>query len=655
MALLSAILIEGGYVTSRYERGQRPVIFAGSGIRRVAFKGYSFNGGADRTLSAASYDVHLDWEPYASGVRQADGRGVFDLDLDALAEGWHWLDIIAPGTGENAVPLPFYVRKGARAEPQLLMPVLTHSHAMVQPTVTQQEELVLRIPAAEAGAIHFGMVPARFAPTAVPLLPRQCPPFVGSSTDPSKIDPARELAMTAIVPVRDHDVHRATITADGVMTTSGAEPYDYSAVIAKTPVWALLDGPRGVGTVTCPMHLQIGRNGKAYAMEPWRAVRVAADGYVTTLFGWRHKTPPSNWQSPQDLELVGDWSAVPPSRHGMHEAWGFAWDERTTLENTAAAVIPAEGNERPHLVGDWFAGPVLYVADTQQNRILRVEFDGARHATPAKVTEHIGGLSDPWDVVYYRGELFVSERTAHRIAVYDAKTGAFLRVFAQGAALGYVDFNRKPRLNAGVTLAQARAQDVVLPEGLYVLNGKLYSGSLAQRAISVFDIESTGPRPALLAFYPLDGMLDGNSFFVKLAVSDGTFYEEGTMFVDHWSVGRHGAPNVIRPDGVQLPLLPGRVGLGTHWQSGGYATACAVKDGRVLFGFVQEGLLQISKALPTDQPMPAAVPAGALDYWRRGFRERYGVHGFGHYGEPLPWGTTPEIDAYLTYCGHRKA
>lgn len=630
-----AILIEGGFITSRYERNQRVVIWAGSGVRRIEVIRYDFTAGGSRApLQASEYRLKIDGTVRAVATRTGDSV-FFDVDQDGLSEGWHWLDVEG-GPNETTIPQPIYRRRGDRAVAQTQMPILTHSYDMLFPTFGFHEERIMSVPAAERTTIHYGMVPARFEPTVQALAPRECPPFATAV-------PASDLVCTQVVPCRTSDLHRPTVTADGVMTTSGTQCYHYADFVAATPLFPLLDGPRGRGTVAGATHLQVGRGGKIYGVDPWRFFRIDTDGTIVTLAGWRQRTPMANYSGPQNLELVGDWSSIPPSRHGFHEAWGMAWDERTLAVNESAPPIPSEGNEKPHQTG-----PVAFISDTQNNRILRIEFSATSRSVPPKVTEFITGLGDPWDCVYSQGVLYVSERTRHRIAAYDATTGAFQKVVISGENLGFVDPQRKPRLNAGVTLDAVRAQPCVAPEGLYLRGRSLYFGSRLMEQVREVNLD-TGAVVRRQDIY-----CDGNSVYAKIAVSDGTFGPEGTIFVVTWSARKYGYPHAYLPNGDEWGFM-GNPRLGTMWGDAGYPTAVAVGQGRLVVGNVSEGLNMVSFALPTDRTMPRQAGAGALEYWRRGYRRSHGFSGWGHYGLPLPWGITPDIDAFLEYCGHRRA
>lgn len=636
------ILIDGGRgtQTSRYERFQVPVIWsaAKAPTQKVTLVGYDLaSGGSKTALTAATYTLLIDDQPFATVPRSGD-TAVFDVPLAGLSEGWHWLDVTSDPM-RTAQPLPFYVLKGATAAPHALMPIHVHSAQLNYPNPGRWD--IWAVTTEDRWLQHYGMVPARFQPTEQPLTRREYPPL-------PVINTSTAMASTQIVPCREMDIHRATVTAEGVWTTSGSETYHYSDFVAKTPVWALLDGPRGRGTVAAATHLQIGREDKVYGTDPWRLFRIDADGRITTLVGWRHQTPPNNWQSPANLELVGDWSAIPPGRRGLHEVWGFAWDARTLTVNEAAPPIPSQGNEKPHEVG-----PVAFIADTQNNRVLKVQFSATDRSMPAKVTEFATGLADPWDIVCKDGVLYVSERAAHRISRFDAANGSRLSPLISGADLAYVDNQRFTRRRANVTLAQVQAEPCVLPEGLYLMDNFLYFGSATQQQVRRVDL-ATGQLDARR--WPM--LIDGNTRFCKIAVSDGTFMPKGTVFTSTWSNNRYGWPITLKAEpeatweqSVQF-FLPG-VPRGTVMGEGGYATCVAVGHGRLIAGAVQEGIYMVSAATPAEQPVSEAAKRGALDYWRRGYRTLYGVNGWGHYGLPLPWGQTADIDAYLRYCGHQ--
>lgn len=638
--------IEGG----AYMRGQFNVEWAPA-PRTVGIRGSN----AQTPLTATSYTLTITDQHQAVVYTQTVARTgpTAQFDVPALPVGPYIVDVAASDGIETCYPMGVTVWAEG-APPLALMPLVEHSHRMFRTTVGRAEEAVWKVPDGngpnglpdgslnERHSLDYGMVPARFSPTIEPLLPREATPF--TATPDANLFVCRE-----IVPSRAHEVVRPTLMLpQGYPTTSGVECYHHQDFTAQVPPWPLLDGPRGQGTVTGPMFIQVGRNRKLYVLENGRWVVVGTDGTVRTLVGWRHPGIASNFRSAEhNRELVGDWSAVaaiPGQPMGLREPWGHAWDERTLTIAEDEPPIPEEGNESPHVTG-----PVAFIADTGNNRILRVEFDRARHATPAKVSVFVAGVDHPWMVIYYEGEVFASIRGEHRIAVYDATTGAFKRNFKQGANLGFIDGSAKPRFNISGTRAAAYAEPVSFPEGMVLQDGVLWVGSMMQGgAVRGWNIE-TGElvREQMV-------QTDGNTLFMQFALSDGTFYPRGTVFASTWTNNRHGYPWAYLPNGQQVAVQGNLPARGQLFHTGGYGTACAVANGRLYCGQVQEGLLEVTLALPGEQPMDPQVSAGALEYWRKGYRSLCGNNGWGHFGVPLPWGESAAMDKFFEYAGRRR-
>jgi hypothetical protein len=125
-----------------------------------------------------------------------------------------------------------------------------------------------------------------------------------------------------------------------------------------------------------------------------------------------------------------------------------------------------------------------------------------------------------------------------------------------------------------------------------------------------------------------------------------------------WSNSYYGYPILI--DGENGTLLNwlgssqrGQKGLTTLGQT--YTSAVGFGNGRMIWGTACDGLFQASKALPSDTVWPDAVAEGAKQWKARGYLLTHNYYGMGHYGLPLPWGVTPEIDAFLQHHGHTRA
>jgi hypothetical protein len=269
------------------------------------------------------------------------------------------------------------------------------------------------------------------------------------------------------------------------------------------------------------------------------------------------------------------------------------------------------------------------------------------------VTEFLTGLGDPWDVVWVDGSIFVSERTSHRIVEYDATTGALIRIVVEGAALATVSENRFVVPLAA--LSTIRAEDVVAPEGLFYQDDWLYYGSRAMQEVRRVHL-TTGEIQVVCR-----PIIDTNSLYIKIALSDGTFGPRGTVFTFTFSNARFGFPQAFLPNtgpagtvwGFHSHLPHLSRGKGGRSNSIGYPTAGGVGLGRLYCGSTEEGLVRLSKSLPEDPtPNEARYNNGVLEWFRRGYRLVYGDSGFGYQGMDLPWGVHDDIDYLLTWNGH---
>lgn len=613
------VLFEAYHRDSRYERFQRLQILSGDRAA-VAFHGFNLaSGGVQNVLAGSRYTLLVDGREAASvNVPAGTRRAEFDVDLRNVPAGWRKLEIGGLAAGESSPTWWAFVKRGTVAE-QAFTPVVRGTYELTQ----------------AGGSNHvWALAPGRYNPTPRPLAPRAATPF---DTALGRAD----MHCTQLVPLRFGDVHRPNMSADGILSSFDAQPYHWFDMVARLPRLACTDGPRGVGTVCMVTHLEVGRgpSGNMIFCDPWRVGKIGPDGTVTTLAGYRTRGVLRHWGDGSDVELVGDWSAIPAERRGFHELWGLAWDERTLTVNTSAAPIPTEGNQQPHVTG-----PVAFVSDTQNNRICKLEFSPVSRAAPPKITEFLTGLADPWDVVYHDGVLYVSERLSHRVAAYDATTGTYLRTVVQGRALANVNQNREVVRLA--TLDAIRAEACVAPEGMYRLGEWLYFGSKAQGQVRRVHLQ-TGALETVV-----NVPLDDNSKFVKLAVSDGSFGPAGSVFTCTWSNAQYGYPWSVRPDGTTWWWFSSSSGTGP-WEAFAYPTAVAVGQGRMVIGGVNEGVLMVTRRVAGDTASTDAVRRGAGEYRSRGLNLLHGHNGFGFYGLPLPWGISSDIDAFLGFHGHR--
>lgn len=612
------ILIFNNYMEpgGHYERFQRLAILEGATVQ-IPFYSYNYESGL-RPFETIEYFLLIDSVVSTSvTVSSGSNKAQFNLNLSTVSEGWHIFDIKGSAQ-ETAIQFPFYVKKSGEFKNGQTMPIVTSSFSILR----------------NQGRQFVAQVPTQFNPTVLPLQARE---YLAFNTPLQR----RDLHLTYLAPYRyNTDIYRPNVTKSGLMNTLNMQAYFWNHFMHKTPVLPLLDGPRGKATVTMATHIHLGRNNNIYFSDPWRIAKMTPDGNVKTLAGFRHKNIPSYHDDPADIELVGDWSQVPIDKRGFHEIWGMAWDDRTFVLDLVAALI---NGENPHK-----NGPRLFVADTQNNRIVSLTFSPISHEVPPVAKEFITNLKDPWDVIYKDGLLYVSERIGHRISVYNADTGAFVKTLLQGADLAYVDSGRLVKVRAGVTLEQLQNEPVVAPEGLFLLDDWLYFGSVGSKQIKKVNINSG----ALETIANL--RIDSNSTFIKLAVSDGSFGPRGTVFYMDWSRANEAYPTAILPDKSSWNFFTGTNQKGIQWPSTfGYRTTVAVGQGKLVFGNSDEGLKLISKSLASDIVVDKnKFDAGFKEYMDSGFDHLYGPDGWGYYGLTLPWGKSENIDYFLQSHGH---
>ncbi len=134
-----------------------------------------------------------------------------------------------------------------------------------------------------------------------------------------------------------------------------------------------------------------------------------------------------------------------------------------------------------------------------------------------------------------------------------------------------------------------------------------------------------------------------------------------------WSNANQGYPNLFGPTGTANGFdgwqWRGTNRVGPAWAGSGdegplnYTSCVGIAGGRMVWGTAQEGLLQVSQALPTDVPLPANYAAGQKKYMLAGRNLTHGVRGFGYYGlsNAAVWDSDPDIATFLSVNGQVRS
>jgi hypothetical protein len=495
--------------------------------------------------------------------------------------------------------------------------------------------------------------------------------------------PSSQITRTMLVPTVEANsmqTYKPCTTRRGITVTENMQGYFPRDMTDQFPRLPQLDGPRGTATGYYPLHIQAGRNGKWYMTTPHSLVVFDSTGAKRTLAGLRHRFAPY-WSEAgsgtgPEVEIVGDWSAVPSTRRVIWESWGFAWDPRTLAVDLS---VPPVGNppEPPHVVG-----PVAFVVD-RYNRCLKLTFASGKNGTnrtdPPVVTEFITGLNDPWSVVFdpATNQLYISERGAHRISRWNADTGAYAGdVIAKNDAVDYGAVNQTIRRfswSAGHSFTTARAANIVGPESLALLDGFLYWGALAQAEVRRINL-ATGLveiccRPSVnfggVGPYFVNIALNDNTADAQGVMPRGGFGPHGTLFTVTFYNAEYGRPQAFKPiagnglthsqqwtwqqygyDVIQGP--------GGTWPNDAYPTACGIGNGMLANASSLDGIC-IYRQRETGDGANIDYPKATRghNYWKSKSHDLlHGKYGYGYTSLSLPRGENADCDYWLTVSGH---
>jgi hypothetical protein len=609
----------------------------------------------------------------------------FNPSLSGMTQGWKIVDIEGPG-GFLGVPFWMYVSLDGTTMNQDLLPWLPTATHSFDSHFDGSESIADPYDNGKWDGStynhHLCRIPNRALGLEVPLPRRERPAFSDMPATRTQFV-AEALTGSHGFPVEDRAVVQSIAGADlpilpgyYIRHTFNKQKYFKGDFFGPVPRLVLQDGKRGQSRVWAPSNILPGRaipdntgfRGAFYINESHRVLKLTGSGEVITLAGYRHRHPgfrPGDDHTPDqvraELELVGDWSAIPLARRGFHELWGATWDPRTLPINVDMAPIAAEENQRAHVL------PVRqWVADSQNNRVCLLTFpDSAatssnpRHGGAVVVTEWITGMGDPWGLEYWDGKLIVTERLNHRISVWSADVpNTLLYVLASGPALSSVDANRQPFRAA--PLATIRAQTIVGPEGLVVYTdpaGRPWAvvGSWAMAQIKMFALDNPGESRVLVNV----DLLDNNALWMHLSMSPGGFAPYGTIFMTTWSAGNASGsvamPEAWKVDGSRWQWYAGNdfdeAGLPYPNGQMGYPTASGVGGNCMVFGGAAVGFWAISRKLASDTVV-ADYRQGKSEYIKLGLAESHGPGGYSSSGHAPPFGITTPIDSYLVTHGH---
>lgn len=612
------------YTLGTYTRQRNNTLLSGT-THSIEFHGNSLSSIPIFMLKASGYTLLCDGAAIAhvSVTPLSVSRLSFvNVNFSAIADGWHLLDIEPDDGVENCAPHWVYLAKTGTVGSQAFAPAETGSYGLFG---RGEKHVTTKVP------------PTITRPQGYPMATRTATPFATAATPDT-------LYRRDIVPVTaGEDPTHLWTTDEGMRSTISQQAYAWSTFIAAAPTLVVRDGPRGIGTLAGATHLQVARRGGTYFLDTWRFGHITPDGAVRTIAG-KHRLEDGT------TVLEGDWSAIPVERRGLHEPWGFAWDTRSLEpQDTSRLLDRGDGvMEHPHLP----PGPVLFIADAQNRRTLKLQFEPVVGSVPV-VTEFITNQNDPWDIVFHDGKLYISERQDDRIAVYDASTGAYIRTLVSGTP-GLVTWPTERTHVLHASIATIRAEPCIGPEGLFIQDGFLYFGSAAMEQVRKVDLTTDA-----VSVLPIT-LPESNYKYIKISMSDGTFGPRGTVFVSAWELMQGGMPLAYLPDGTFWPnryseSSSASIGVGGSWSGMNYSTASAVGQGKLLGSSASYGLTELSKAAPGDLVVDyPRYRAGFLQYVIDGHSLVHGPDGFSQFDLPLPWGLSADMDYYLSCHGHAR-
>lgn len=487
---------------------------------------------------------------------------------------------------------------------------------------------------------------------------------------------------------------------DGSLGIEADQKYFYSDVTGTLPAsldpppMTMRDGEKYVGTLGFVTKGIVSPSGNGfYFMEANGRLGFAWNtGRVLTLAGHRIKPGElkrhshilrENPVTAKDVydsawETVGDWSRV-PQPHAIAEGWGFA------------AHGDAGGNHE-FWIPDTLSGRILYVnhytAHGAANYHLP-DFPPPGYTAPegptgqTQLAVYETWLNGPWDCDIYPDSrttpdayLYWTEFEGNSLSRRRLDGSAPKEVLVKcaidptDAQLGIVVSGRLKQ--SGKTAAQLRetykidgpagTATCVRPQGMVIdpVRRRIIWAERYTYLLRYYDLDTAEVRT--LADLPIGGKGFGEAD-LSLAISDGTFYPQGTIFVNCW----HWHHYVYSPEGEYIDrlmytnnnLLNGPANV-TRFPN--YSWGACVGKGRLYWAGSAGGRQSVELTLrtPEDGTLDAARAKTGEDNWRQSLATlTHGPMGQGELGFPTmdeigSW-DDDTIRAYLAQIGVSNA
>ena len=182
-----------------------------------------------------------------------------------------------------------------------------------------------------------------------------------------------------------------------------------------------------------------------------------------------------------------------------------------------------------HPQGMAIDGDLLYVADTENHAIRRIDFAFGQVTTLAGTGEQgydrSGGrpgptvsLSSPWDVTVYENVVYIAMAGIHQLWSLDLETGI----------VGPYAGSGREAITDGPMAASALAQ----PSGITHDGSRLYFADSETSAVRMADLDPKGSVRTLIGLGLFEfGDVDGDDFRVRLQHPIGITHHDGVLYV----------------------------------------------------------------------------------------------------------------------------